>query len=87
MGKSPFTVCKEHVYGHQDVTGRPMTQLEQLNCKVDALAKDIALLHIQSMDSLPIPHCTSLGYGSIACSGQIITRKIQTTLYKHITGK
>ena len=36
---APFQITKVHVYGHQDVTGRPLTQLELLNCRVDALAK------------------------------------------------
>ena len=39
----PFTIAKEHVYGHQDEqANRELRILESLNCKMDKKAKMIA---------------------------------------------
>ena len=41
--KIPFTIAREHVYGHQDDNDdRELTILESLNCKMDEKAKMIA---------------------------------------------
>ena len=80
---SPFLINKQHVYSHQDTTGRTMPQLEKFNCRVDELAKDIALYHHQIAPPETIP--TLLGFGTIWCSGQIITGKIQQAVYQHIS--
>ena len=42
-----FDTVKEHVYGHQDDLNRPLTQLEELNCRMYVEAKDIALAYIK----------------------------------------
>ena len=84
---SPFNIIKQHVYGHQDDTGKELTQLEKLNCRVDVWAKEIA--HIQMEGLLPTVafHSTHQGYGTITCNGQLITSKIQNSLYKLVTKK
>ena len=85
--ESKFVPTTQHVYGHQDVTGRELTMLETLNCKVDLRAKEIALNHISdSTNHLPPPP-TTLGLGSIYCNNTIVTSKIQQSLYKSVTTK
>ena len=79
---APFKIKKQHVYGHQDQVGRQLTTLESLNCRVDLLAKDIALHHIHLQAPPLIPAQTSLGFGTISCSTHIITGKIQSSLYR-----
>ena len=82
---SSFSITKQHVYGHQDNIGRQLTQLEKLNCRVDLWAKEIAQIQIQgflpNLAFSPTPH----GYGTITCNGQLITSKIQSSLYKQVT--
>ena len=46
---SQFNIIKQHVYGHQDDTGRELTQLEKLNCRVDIWAKEIAQIQIEGL--------------------------------------
>ena len=41
--QSSFRFIKQHVYGHQDTTGRPLTTLEHLNCKMDLKANKNSL--------------------------------------------
>ena len=84
---APFNIVKEHVYGHQDILGRILTQLEELNCRVDVLAKEIALHQILLHTPPPAIAPTSLGFGSIYCSNHLVTGNIQSTLYRHITCK
>ena len=83
--QSKFLPTTKHVYGHQDVTGRELSLLELLNCKMDLKAKEIALTHIQHPTNQPNPPPTILGLGSIYCNGNIISSKIQQSLYKTIT--
>ena len=82
---SNFSLIKQHVYGHQDDLGRPLTQLETLNCIVDEYAKDIA--RQQMNGTLPPLHfsTTSLGFGSVKCHGHLITSNLQGSLYKQVT--
>ena len=86
-GDSSFTIDRQHVYGHQDDTGRQLSPLEKLNCRVDSWAKEIA---IDQMNGL-IPNLTfsstSQGLGTIMCDGQLVTSNIQSTLYSLVTKK
>ena len=82
---SSFKITKEHVYGHQDDSGRPLTQMEALNCRVDILAKEIAGLKMTGSLPQQIFKPTELGLGTITCSNTLITSKIQQSLYKQIT--
>lgn len=50
---SSFKIQKQHVLGHQDVLGRPLTLLEILNCTCDIKAKSIARREI-SRNARPI---------------------------------
>ena len=68
---SDFNFVKEHVFAHQDDLNRPLTMLEQLNCRMDILAKDIAKNEI-SCPSLDLVTKTSVGIGSITCDRNLI---------------
>ena len=80
---SDFNFVKEHVFAHQDDLNRPLTMLEQLNCRMDILAKDIAKNEI-SCPSLGLVTKTSAGIGSITCDGNLITSRVQQSTYAHI---
>jgi hypothetical protein len=41
----PMKARLEHVLGHQDDVGRPLTLLERINVRMDSIAKTIALTH------------------------------------------
>ena len=84
--ESKFIPNTQHVYGHQDVTGRELTMLETLNCKVDLKAKEIALNHISDSTNYH-PPSTTLGLGSIYCNNSIVTSKIRQSLYNSVTTK
>ena len=84
---SSFCIIKEHMYEHQDNLGRPLTQLEKLNCRVDNLAKEIAGYKMDNlMHNLQFSR-TTLGIGTIICNNILITSNIQQSLYKQITHK
>ena len=85
--ESSFTLIKQHVYGHQDESGRQLTSLEKLNCKVDLWAKEKAQEQINGLLQNTSFTNTEQGYGTITCNGRIITSKIQSTLYHQITKK
>jgi hypothetical protein len=84
---SQFTITKQHVYGHQDKLGRPLSQLETLNCIVDDFAKEIATKQIDGLlpDLKFSP--TGIGFGTIKCNGKLITSNLQRSLYKEVTKK
>ena len=82
---SSFTIIKQHVYGHQDDSGKELTQLENLNCRVDLWAKDKAQQQITGLLQNLTFNPTEQGYGTITCNGRLITSKIQSTLYKQVT--
>ena len=84
---SQFTITKQHVYGHQDKLGRPLSQLETLNCIVDDFAKEIATKQIDGLlpDLKFSP--TDIGFGTIKCNGKLITSNLQRSLYKEVTKK
>ena len=82
---SSFSITKEHVYGHQDDLGRPLTQMEALNCRVDIFAKEIAGFKMSDLLPQPSFKATNLGLGTITCSNILITSKIQQSLYSQIT--
>ena len=58
---SQFTMTKEHVKAHQDDLPKILNVKESLNCKMDILAKDIALQHMLSSQKLSFA-TTSLGF-------------------------
>ena len=80
-----FTLKKEHVYGHQDDLNLPLTNLEKLNCRMDIEAKAIAQAHICGNAAPPIFHPTKIGFGTVRIKNKLVTSRIQTSLYKHIT--
>ena len=84
---SQFNIIKKHVYGHQDDTGKQLTQLEKLNCRVDLWAKEIARIQMEGLLPTIAFHPTHHGYGTITCNGQLITSKVQNYLYKLVTKK
>ena len=78
-----FSVKTKHVRGHQDNLHRPLTNLEQVNCEMDNMAKQIALLHISG--TRPYPFTPSKkGLGTITIKGQIVCSHVQSTLYTSI---
>ena len=79
-----FTLNKEHVKAHQDVLNRPLSVKETLNCKMDHLAKSIALTHMAHKTPIKFTH-TELGFGTIHCNGSWISSRLQSSLYKNIT--
>ena len=84
LTNTKLKVIPKHVYGHQDDVNRPLTVLEKLNCQMDALAKHIAMEHIQSKNPTSHFQPTSLGYGNITCNNSLITTKLKASLYKNI---
>ena len=74
-----------HVYGHQNDTGRQLTNLEKLNCDRDSDAKMFARSNIE-VNVPPTPHSSSdLGFGTITCGSTLVTSNIQSSLYKTVT--
>ena len=84
---SQFTITKQHVYGHQDKLGRPLSQLETLNCIVDDFAKEIATKPIDGLLPDLKFSSTDIGFGTIKCNGKLITSNLQRSLYKEVTKK
>ncbi|GFH48897.1 hypothetical protein CTEN210_05373 [Chaetoceros tenuissimus] len=81
---TPFQIQKQHVLGHQDVLGRPLTLLEILNCACDVKAKQIARSAI-SRNARPIFHEDREHLGTIRYQDKYITANLQSTLYTSIT--
>ena len=84
---SQFTITKQHVYGHQDNLGRPLSQLETLNCIVDDFAKDIAKKQIDGLLPGLQFSSTDIGFGTVKCNGILITSNLQRSLYTEVTKK
>ena len=85
--KIPFTIAREHVYGHQDEQeDRVLTILESLNCKMDEKAKMIAQHQIDNRRRYRVPS-THLGFGTIKCHGTLVTSHIQKSIYTEIVHK
>ena len=83
----PYTIAREHVYGHQDdLRDRVLTILEWLNCKMDHKAKRIALEQIDRRRNCRFSS-TQLGFGTIKCHGSMVISHIQKSLYDRITHK
>ena len=70
--RSMFNFTQRHVYGHRDDLNRPLTLDEQLNVRMDVLAKKIAMDHVHSQAPITA-HDTSLGFGTIRCGGDLIS--------------
>lgn len=83
LEKSNFNFVKEHVFAHQDDLNRPLTMLEQLNCRMDILVKDIAK-NENGCPRLCLVTKTSAGISSITCDGHLITSRVQQSTYAHI---
>ena len=86
---STFTPIPFHVYGHQDTSSysiHPSTLAPevQLNCRMDLLAKQIALQAIIHDNLTPPRFYTSLGFGSVKCHNKVITNSLQKDLYSTI---
>ena len=79
----PFVPIKQHVYGHQDDTDRPLTVPEILNCRMDQKAKDIAQ-HTISSPRQRVFKPSQLGLGTITIKNQRVTSNVQNTLYNTI---
>ena len=81
--KSDFNFVREHVFAHQDDLARPLSMLEQLNCRMDTLATDIAQeeIRIPQVGSL-LRNSVRVGY--IICDKTIIASRIQQNIYTHI---
>ena len=83
----PYTIAREHVYGHQDnQRDRILTILEWLNCKMDDKAKTIALAQIARRINCRFSSM-SLGFRTIKCHGSMVISHIQKSLYDYITHK
>ena len=83
---SSFNPTHIHVYGHQDSTSLHRLSVEsQLNCRMDTLAKSIALAAITSNSLLPPPFISTLGFGSIICHSTPISSCLQQSLYHLIS--
>ena len=85
--QSKICPCTQHVYGHQDTLGRPLTNIETLNCFMDEEAKDLAGRYIQDPSNFPDCHDTDIGFGSVKHENYLITSKLQASLYKRVTHK
>jgi hypothetical protein len=72
-----------HVRGHQDDLNRPLTFLETLNVRMDALAKSIAQGHIQAGRNLTVIP-SQLGVGTVQIAGELVCSNIQHALYRTI---
>ena len=80
---SNFKFTKVHVKAHQDDSNRPLTINETLNCQMDSLAKKIAQENIIHHRKTTF-HKTSLGFGTVTHSGNIISSRLQQSLYHSI---
>ena len=76
---SQFEIVKEHVYGHQDNINRILTQLEELNLRIDIKVKDIAQDYINSNSAPPAFRITKLGFGTVNCGDTLVTSRLQYT--------
>ena len=85
--QSKICPCTQHVYGHQDTLGRPLTNIETLNCFMDEEAKDLAGSYIQDPSNFPDCQDTDIGFGSVKHENYLITSKLQASLYKRVTHK
>ena len=82
---SNFSALKAHVRGHKDSDEffGPLTLMETMNWRMDALAKNIALSGIAG-DSQPHTSPVTLAIGTITYAGNIITSHVQQSLYESI---
>ena len=76
---SNFSPTKVHVYIHRDDCIRPLTVLEYLSCQINDLAKPISRNQMVYNKTKFVP--TTLGLGSISCSGKLVGSKIRASLY------
>ena len=85
---STFTPIPFHVYGHQDsspsCTSSNLALEVQLNCRMELLAKQIALHAIIHNNLLPPRFHTSLGFGTVQCHDKLIANCLQKDLYSTI---
>ena len=81
--QSHFTPIQKHVYGHQNENDGPLTRMGKLNNKMDIMAKSIALEYMASGTTLQLKS-SSLGIGTITCGGELVTSRVQHSLYTNI---
>ena len=84
---SGYSHTKEHIKAHQDDFYGPLTLKASLNCKMDGLAKYIAMAQISSPHRHPSFTPTTLGFGTVTCHGHWISSKMQRNLYHNIVQK
>ena len=78
-----FSPTTEHVYGHRDESSDNLTVPERLNCRMDSLAKSIALQYIEGPRRSISFHGSSRGIGTVKCMGRLVTSRIQQSLYEY----
>jgi hypothetical protein len=78
----PMKARLEHVLGHQDDVGRPLTILERINVRMDSTAKTIACTY-PKFKTKQLAGIT-LGYGTVTIVGTLICSKLQKSLYDAI---
>ena len=83
MEKLDFNFVREHIFAYQDKLNRPLNMLENLNCRIDELAKDIARNEIISTD-VNSATWNSIGIGSITYDDNLMTSRFQQSIYAHI---
>ena len=81
---SGYSHTKEHIKAHQDDLYGPLTLKASLNCKMDALAKHIAMVQISSQQLYTSFTPTNLGFGTVTCHGHWISSKMQQNMYHHV---
>ena len=67
-----FSFTTEHVKAHQDESFGPLTLKVSLNCKMDALVKQIAIEHMSNPQHNISFNSTGLGVGTVKCKGCLI---------------
>ena len=83
MEKLDFNFVREHIFAYQDKLNRPLNMLEKLNSRMNELAKDITRNEIISPD-VNSPTRNSIGIRSITCDDNLITSRVQQSIYAHI---
>ena len=80
---SKFSPIATYVKGHQDDMSRHLTILETLNCKMDKLAKSIAINHFENQGGT-LSISPTIGFGSITCMNNEIHSCLQKSCYQSI---
>ena len=79
-----YSHIKEHIMAHQDDSYDPLSLKASLNCKMDALSKQIAMVQVFSQKHNITFTSTHLGFGTVSCQGHLVSSKMQQTIYHHV---